>query len=51
MWRRKKHYSVMGMDMDMDHLNMRGVKTVATAVVAGIAIYQAAKYMFREMMD
>lgn len=51
MWRRKKHYSVMGMDMDLDHVNMKDVKKLATVVVAGIAVYQAAKYMFSEMMD
>nr|WP_173812931.1 hypothetical protein [Dendrosporobacter quercicolus]NSL48974.1 hypothetical protein [Dendrosporobacter quercicolus DSM 1736]SDN16291.1 hypothetical protein SAMN04488502_11339 [Dendrosporobacter quercicolus] len=48
MWRRKKHYSVMGMDMDWENVD---IKKVATVVVAGIAAYKAAQYMFREMMD
>jgi len=37
MWRRKKHYSVMGMDMDLDHVNMKDVKKLATVVITFLA--------------
>jgi len=51
MFHRKKHYSIMGMDVDLDKVNVNDVKTVAKAVAAGFIVYQAAKYMFKEMMD
>ncbi len=47
MFFRRKHHSIMGMNMDADMDMMSTIKIVA----AGALIYHTARFMFREMMD
>lgn len=45
MFHRKKHKSLMDMDMDI------GITSVLKAVAVGAVIYQAAKFMINELAE